>query len=104
MHRLDDTERTATHARMIRQPKRQSVVSDGNMSGMQASALLRQDEFPTLGSAPADALPNGGPYSGGPSYGIPPPAPNVPHQLSPWDAPPPGPYGKPGERKGFFEK
>lgn len=72
----------------------------------QASALLKQDEFPTLGGEGGEGPPlaNGGPYEGGaPPSGYA----YAPHQQqrpqperSSWDAPPPqhGAYGKPGGR------
>lgn len=74
---------------------------------LQVSALLKQDEFPTLGANPPDGLPNGGPYNGGHGYGYPPQGPpqgpplgppqqGPPTERSPWDAPPSAPYGKQG--------
>ena len=65
----------------------------------QASALLAQDEFPTLGAAAAEALPNGVPYGHAPqgfANGIPPSHP--PMDRATWDRPISGAsYGKAGK-------
>ena len=65
----------------------------------QASALLAQDEFPTLGAPAAEALPNGAPYALPPqgfANGIPPSHP--PMDRAAWDRPASGAsYGKAGK-------
>ena len=65
----------------------------------QASALLAQDEFPTLGAPAMEALPNGGPYGHAPqgfANGIPPSHPPV--DRAAWDRPASGAsYGKAGK-------
>ncbi|CAL5220629.1 g2672 [Coccomyxa viridis] len=69
----------------------------------QASALLAQDEFPTLGAPAAEPLPNGAPYAHAPqgyANGAPPSHPSM--ERTSWDGPNHGaPYEKSGSPGNF---